>query len=215
MNIDKKIILEVMQNLCDSNFEVLVYYRSKNFVEGLDEIAEDTGYTIDFGLSKIMVDFDEYSDWVIKVPRLDGRMRQNFCELEAKNYEAARRVHLNEFFAETYFVDRFFDIPVYIQKRMTIRRQEIDDKLYSYAKENFICSQDLEDEYDHDDYIHSTIDDFEAFDSLNAVFSDFYSEDKIKEVAQFCTEEEINDFHSGNFGYDEKGMPKLIDFSGI
>ena len=84
MNIDKKIILEVMQNLCDRNFEELVYYRCKNFVEDLDEIAEDTGYTIDFGLSKIMVDFDEYSDWVIKVPRLDSRMKQNFCELEAK-----------------------------------------------------------------------------------------------------------------------------------
>lgn len=215
MDIDKKIILEIMRNLCDENFEDLIYYRSNNFAKELIDIAEDTGYTIDFGLSKIMVDFDKHSDWVIKVPRLDGRMKQNFCEIEAKNYEAARRVHLDEFFAETYFVDRFFDIPVYVQKRMKIKRQEIDDKLYSYAEENFSCSQDFEDEYDRDDYIQSTIDDFEPFDSLNAVFSDFYSTEEIEDVARFCVEEEINDFHSGNFGYDEKGMPKLIDFSGI
>lgn len=216
MEITKEQILDVMKNLNDEDMSYIIYNKINNFGETINGIAEDLDYDISYGCSKIVVDFDEDCDWVIKIPRL-AAFKNNYCKIEKINYELAVENGLQDFFAETRFVDYFFDIPVYIQRKMKLNEDNISNKLYSFvesrlSKEN---EADFCSDYDKDCFIQCEIDEMSSLESLTAILSDEYCPEDIEKLANFCEDNDINDFHCGNFGYDENGHMRLIDFSGI
>lgn len=46
-----------------------------------------------------------------------------------------------------------------------------------------------------------------------ALAIDLYGERKVERLLAFLEDGEIHDFHSGNYGYDLEGFPKLLDYS--
>lgn len=170
------------------------------------------------GETKACIVSDELSNWVVKVGfnyKVDSYADKvtDFCAIEARNFEHAVVEGLEEFFAASYklceltppekynFKD---NISFFIQEKAVPDEEKTSSTCDSYMR----SGRDSEEE-DDEDYYDDDYDDDDRLESL------FYGSKKYDELTAFIHEFDINDLHSGNFGYTSDGKVKIIDYSGF
>lgn len=183
--------------ICEDNDNFFDWCRNhKDFLEGHIKVY--------CGETKACIISDELSNWVVKVGftyndeyRLENTT--DFCAIEAKNYRDAVDEGLEEFFAASYELCRVAapkeynyedDIIFFIQEKAVP-----DDEKTSATCEKYTGSDQN--------------DDFDRIESL------FCGHKKLEELFRFIEDWDINDLHSGNFGYTADGKIKIIDYSGF
>lgn len=155
------------------------------------------------GVTKVvLIPKNKGAKYVIKVPIRGDKM--DWCAAEVNAYQAAVEAGTERFFAETSFFYRDDFINSYLQVRTNANDNEDEDwdieEDWSGLSEESIDSADVLDICD------------ELIDRLLAD----YSSEEVEEFLEFCTEEQINDLHGCNFGFDrETGVPVVFDYSGI
>ena len=207
------IIEELMIERANGNLYDFVEGKSDYyFYDWMTEIARDTDLGTAEGETKMVFFSPKIEDWVIKIPRYSEGI--DYCKIEVENYKKACENHLEEFFAPTYFVGCFLGVPVYIQKRVFCDDGDIESSFYDWMSQSM---EDERDDYNTDDDFCDAVCDATnnmcTADRLWAVFQGYTDPDKIDALFCFCNREDINDLHSGNFGYDGN-TPVIVDFSG-
>ena len=190
-----------------------------------------------YGLSKICLSFND-KKIVVKIPMINDcsynkdkvnffktkvrngqysnfNNNENLCEVEANIYELAKEKGLSDLFAAEEKLMIYHGIPVYLQEKVQIYcdtpdcaddydlnlNEEINDLLI----ENYSCLDEDQDKV------------IEQFTQNIAFVERLYKEigkERFIQLLNFLINNYINDLHSGNIGYGEKGELKLMDYSG-
>ncbi len=185
------------------------------FCDNAVEYAEKNHIRFACGASKIVI-IDEESDWVTKISfdcsaELDDDMELDYCKRELYNYKAACEKGLDKFFAEIHKVGEVNGIDVYLQEKVRVDEgveEEVDEifRQYVYAgDENYY--DEFEDEDERRAILEDGVSDMDAGEKIEAIFG--FNE----ELINFVEDYDINDLHSGNYGY-RGGELVIIDFSG-
>lgn len=162
------------------------------------------------GVSKVCITAEDLPNWVIKTGFVSNDDELDYCAIEADNYQSAIEEGLEDFFAADYELytvippkKYHFDrkIVFYIQERADPDEEKVSQTCYNYMSGSDECDED-EEEYGYDDY-----------DRLESLFANSYK--MLDKLFAFVKEWDINDLHTGNFGYTPKGLVKIIDYSGI
>lgn len=217
IEIAKKIVNELLERKL---FEAIISTDHDSFYNwcGRNEIYLDTHCIRTFcGETKLCIVPKELDNWVIKagfVDCEDGYNTPDFCAAEANNFADASKRGLEEFFAASYELCAVTppeiygykgDIHFYIQEKAMPDEDRTSSTCDSYMRGSKSEDDDNEDCY-YDEYY-----DYDDEDRLESLFRD---NAKYDELTMFIHEFEINDLHSGNFGYTANGEVKIIDYSG-
>ena len=216
-----EIAKKIVNGLIDHNFfEAVISRGDESFYDWCDDnedYLEGNGLSLHCGETKACVVSDKLVNWVIKVGFVeceDGHNTPDFCAAEAKNFADALKRGLEEFFAASYELcavtppenyDYKGDVRFYIQEKAMP-----DEDRTSSTCDNYMRSSKSEDDDDEDCYYDEYCD-YDDEDRLESLFRD---NAKYDELTMFIHEFEINDLHSGNFGYTANGEVKIIDYSG-
>ena len=208
-----EIALEKLENLWDisdsfSNF-------ISNFAEEHDWTAfvydektrEIEGLKCNEGASRAVLIFDDF-DYVIKIDFSDmADEKYDFCDNEVYNYISAVSYNVSQYFAETWYGGRFEGVPFYLMEKAAINEDEINDDIDSgsLANKSILSDESLEKSFPYMDCnTKSTITD---------LFINYYDEEEIHELLDFCYSYAINDIHNENVGYIDN-KPVIIDYAG-
>lgn len=199
---------------------VLDFYRGEMEYRDswLNEIEDEFGIEVSRGETKLVVFSPALNDWVLKIPCLSYYLgaEVDFCKIEVLNYEKAEKAHLEKFFVPTRFVGEFFGIPVYAQKKVECEECTVSESFYEWAERN-TDKNDYDDEEVFYDVVYSRSMNMCLSEILTALYEteENVSGEEIDELFRFCLRNEINDLHSGNWGYTEERFPVCVDYSGF
>lgn len=131
------------------------------------------------------------------------RMSWDYCYAEAKNYESAESIGIQEAFAATEFIGTYnrdgIDIYVYISEYI-----EAESKCYKGASdETKDIANDILDYYDY----------FGMSVTNMWWLIDAYGRTKADMIIKFLSYNDINDLHSYNWRIDKDGNRRIIDYS--
>ena len=232
----------IMNELFAHNFYTALRYEEKTYPHGENRYyklgfddwayAEGNYFRSNYGLhfyrgetKGCIVDFNR-QEWVIKVPfdrSTNPRLRRNedgtsinYCALEAEKYAKACAEGIEECFAAIYEVGEINGVKFYLQEFANVDEDSTTDSFYEYASEQVekYFSRDEEDEDNERhfvDEIWDCIDDMDDEERVSAVFN---GHKNIRKIRNFINDEEINDLHSGNWGFTNDGREVIIDYSG-
>ena len=214
IEIAKKIVNDLIENeflnaiITDDNCSLSCW--SHDYKEYL----ERKGITVHCGETKACIISNELTDWVIKVGFIDsddeGGHTTDFCAIEEGNYRSAVDMDLDEFFAAIYELcsvtpDRSFfidsNITFFIQEKAVPNEEKTSNTCDNYMKKYYSEGEGEEEWYPEGD-------DYDRVGSL------FEGDERVDELIDFLDNWNINDLHSGNFGYTGDGKVKIIDYSG-
>lgn len=205
-------IIDVLVHQCNFNSLLINELYRGEWTNAYEEILEANGLYFNSGASKVVVLHDDL-DWVIKAPirtfgeRWVGRIQtDNFCYAEAQVYKLAVESDLSCYFAPCFYYKTEGGIPFYVQLKMDCNEDELSDGVWkqvssSYSRENY---------KDDDEYYEAVNEEFDNLWDDDVLYYIFDSSD----LVDFVHENELNDFHYGNFGYNKDGNPVLVDYSG-
>lgn len=167
------------------------------------------------GASKIVIIADEL-DWVIKLSfdcseAVDEGMELDYCKRELYNYNMACEKGVEKFFAEIYMVGEVDGIEVYLQEKLVAGdgvEEDVDQIFcdYVYASDESYFD-DIEDEDERRSIIMEDTYEMGVGERIEAIFG--FNE----ELINFIETNDINDLHSGNFGYRGSELV-IMDYSG-
>ena len=216
IEIAKKIVNDLVSH---NFFEAILSRDNEPYYEWCDShknYLESNGLSLHCGETKACIISNKLSNWVIKVGFVgmdDYHERStDFCAIEEQNYQNAVKEGLEEFFAASYelcsltppeefnFED---DVTFYIQEWA-----EPDEEKTSCTCQSYLRSSDGYYDGDEDE---DTYYDPEDEDRIYSLFGD---NKRVCDLFDFICNWNINDLHSGNFGYTINGTPKIIDYSG-
>lgn len=184
----------------------------------LNEIEDEFGIEVSRGETKLVIFSSALNGWVLKIPCLSYCLgaEVDFCKIEVDNYEKAKKAHLERFFVPTYFIGKFYDIPVYAQEKVECEECVVSESFYEWAERN-IDKDDYDDEEMFYDAVFSRSTNMCLSEVLTALYEteDSVSSEEIDELFRFCLRNEINDLHSGNWGYTKTHFPVCVDYSGF
>ena len=217
---------QIVNNLIKEDFfEAIICEDNDNFFDWCNTHRSLLGGDIKVycGETKACIVSNELSNWVIKVGfTYNDEYRDedvtDFCAIEARNFEGAAAVGLEEFFAASYKLCELTppekynfkeNISFFIQEKAVPDEEKTSSTCASYMGSN---KNNEEDDEDNDDYYCDEYDDYDDDDRLESLF---YGNEKYDELTAFIHEFNINDLHSGNFGYTPDGRVKIIDYSGF
>lgn len=214
IKIAKNIVKELVKH---DFFEVVTSEYNDNFYDWREKYKnylKENNLVLCCGETKACIISDKLSNWVIKVGFVGTNEKAgrttDFCAIEEKNYRDAIKEGLEEFFAASYELctltppkEFHFDgeVTFYIQEWA-----EPDEDKTSSTCDRYM--RDSSDEYDEDNDECCEYEDEDRLESL------FRENKKLNELFDFIYRWEINDLHSGNFGYTREGKVKIIDYSG-
>jgi hypothetical protein len=155
------------------------------------------------GATKTVFFLDDCDHWVIKIGRT--KEEDHWCAKEVEIYQKACASNLQEYFAATYLLGEFGGWNFYIQERAYCDDNYVSDYFYSAASANY-DKDDFEDEEDYYEAVSDAADNMSDEETIMAVFCS-------PKLLEFLQEEELNDFHAGNFGEIGDYMV-LVDYSG-
>ena len=113
----------------------------------------------------------------------------NYCSLEESVYDCAKTYGLNDFFAESFFLERCSDTTISGLVESGLDEDKASDVYYETLEEN-------------DEGL------------VRLLFGLYYDEDEVDDLIDFLERQQINDLHDGNIGFDAHDNPVLIDYSG-
>ena len=221
---------DVLKNV---DIEMLTTYNSRfNFY---NELLGDIDCVCKSGASKIVLWFEEFDDIVIKIPfrgahRICGEYEDfyyagtnvqtslnndwDYCEAEAVVFQeiAEDYPELTHFFCETEYLGEIKGHPFYIQNRVETIASNMNTDSYV---ENYSPSQESIDSL-YDSLKDTAFINYSNDDVINifGVSCDQCGIDLIKELIEFC-ENNIEDLHSSNYGFDTTGVIQIFDYCGF
>ena len=190
-------------------------------------LVKDTFY----GASKICLELNGIDDFVLKIPfshsddqvfyevagnfcMMTPDREWDYCNFEAMLYDIAKSYGIADIFAEEYYVTSVFNIPFYIQAKVTEifeNTQRCDDYYMMNNKEikdtKDELSQSLHRENWNLDAAHINI----FF--LEDIYNEF-GEEKTNILIDFIDKFNLSDFNTSNIGYIN-GVPILFDYCGF
>lgn len=215
IKIAKEIVDELIENdffyaiICEDN-DNLWQWRMDN-----KAFLEERGLSVHCGETKACIVSKKLSNWVIKTSFVYydeyGHATADFCAIEESNYRDAVEEGLEEFFAASYKLCTLEpprtseycpkeNITFYIQEKAEPDEEKTSTTCSDYMSLNRDEDEDEDGCYEYDDY-----------DRLESLFE---GSKKLSDLFDFIHDWNINDLHSGNFGYTSDGKVKIIDYSG-
>lgn len=198
--------IEIAKTLVEALTEYgLISHLTKDYNDSLDRWFYDNkldelGFTISHGVTKVCISHDDLEDWIIKVGYKN--MRTDYATVEFENYTKALEAKLSYYFPTTIFLEDFRGTKFYIQELASCDEDSVTQDFCDLLQEQY----DEDDaEYDIED-LWSTVEDMEDDSKISLVFHN-------EKLNDFLNDNDINDLHSGNFGYVD-GHMVIIDFSG-
>lgn len=188
---------------------------NKEFFEDAKDYADKNGISFFHGASKLVI-IDEESDWVIKLSYdcsidVDEGMESDYCKRELYNYEKACEEGIDKFFAEIHMVGEVDGIEVYLQEKLKVDdgvEEDVDkifrDYVYSLDESYY---DDIEDEDERRALLADEVYEMDEGERIEAIFG--FEE----RLITFIENNDINDLHSGNFGYRGADLV-IMDYSG-
>lgn len=187
--------------------------------ENVDQVTKNIESYHDYwvGASKLVIDFDENLDYVVKIPfagyidyyeeeffefckapdRADGN---DYCKAEVVRFKDAEEEGLDFLFAETSIMGFVKGHPIYKQPKCV----SFEDTPYPDLPAAIVsrtakaCSES---------YVDTRLD----LSWLTQIFES-YGKQILLKFLRFLDDEDISDLHQGNFGYCN-GDPVLIDYA--
>lgn len=149
-----------------------------------------------------------FNDFLNNRAELDYERMQPYCRIEKSNYEDSKIFGYDKIFAETRYFATINGLPVYEQEKVCPfyvlfespkTNSEIRKKrLRKIADKTRWQKLQLEDDY-----------------SI-VVFLDYYGQDFIKKIDNFCNDWDINDITTSNVGFSlQKDKPVFFDYAGF
>ena len=234
----------IMNELFAHNFYTALCYEERTYPHsrgenryyklGFDdwENAEGDYFRSNYGLhfyrgetKGCIVDFNR-QEWVIKVPfdrstnprlnRNEDGTSINYCALEAEKYAKACAEGIEECFAAIYEVGEIVGVKFYLQEFANVDEDSTTDSFYEYASEQVekYFNRDEEDEGNERHFIDEIWDFIYEMDDEERILAVFNGHKNIRKIRNFINDEEINDLHSGNWGFTNDGREVIIDYSG-
>lgn len=196
---------KIVNDFVDNDFfDAIISEDNESFYNWCDnhkDFLEGNGLECHCGETKACIISSKLSDWVIKVSFVYSDEEDDLCATEADYYEEAVEEELNEFFAATY---EFYSLPLpekFCLKRhirFFLQEKAIPDEV----KTSTTCEKYTGSDYNDDE------------DRIESLFGGLVKCEKLERLFEFIGKWEINDLHSGNFGYTAEGEVKIIDYSG-
>lgn len=196
---------DVLDNLCVSN-DFGTFLDTRSSYASDTWLREQLQYAPDYlsfarGISKFVL-INDNDEWVLKIPFYFETV--DYCDLEVKNYQHAQKAGVERFFAETYFLMNYNDVPCYIMRKVSCDETMMENDLYHRTIESGNMTEEETVRY------ISQMDDEEILYNL----CDFYFDPVSKErLFDFLNDKGINDIHAGNIGYINNSVV-IIDYSG-
>ena len=232
----------IMNELFAHNFYTALRYEEKTYPHGENRYyklgfddwayAEGNYFRSNYGLhfyrgetKGCIVDFNR-QEWVIKVPfdrstnprlhRNEDGTPINYCALEAEKYAKACAEGIEECFAAIYEVGEINGVKFYLQEFANVDEDSTTDSFYEYASEQVekYFNRDEEDEGNERHFVDEIWDFIYEMDDEERILAVFNGRKDIRKICNFIDDEEINDLHSGNWGFTNDGREVIIDYSG-
>ena len=174
-----------------------------NWCDDNKDYLEDNGLALHCGETKACVLSSKLPNWVIKVGFVETDESEDYCAIEAGNYKSAIEEGLEKFFAAIYELGKWVLPEAYgLKRKITFfiqEKAEPDEELTSVTCEEYMdCDEDC----------------LEDLDRVESVFGGLKNCKELNRLFEFIKKWNINDLHTGNFGYTNCGDVKIIDFSG-
>ena len=195
----------------DTFYDLSKAIRKADILDGYGDTGETKG---------VFVPYDE--DIVFKFPLLSRYNGFDYCRAEVRNYRAAEKAEVGQYFAWT---DKLFEVytdkgyyPIYVMVKVDCDEEAITDMMV----ETFCKNNRNPGEYEEDEVDENIINDYEdrynsaLYGSTKGVDEWFHSTLDSREYAKldkfFCFND-IDDIHSGNLGFYDDSVV-IIDYSG-
>lgn len=185
---ESQITMEDMAFINVSTFE--------SFFEKVKGIAEVHGAT-----KGVLCPYD--INYVFKIPF--SQLHYDYCKLELATFEAAKKAHLDKYFASCDLITADNGIDLIVQESVDTFEdlgsvndwEEYDVELRNsayYKQDYYSVAEDMPEEWIGD-------------------FLYYYGEEEFDKLCDFLEANDINDIHSGNVGYIGKN-PVIFDYAG-
>ena len=146
------------------------------------------------GMTKACV-YVPNSDCVIK---FDLHLKSHYCRTEAENYKKALEAGLGDYFAACEFLEEIDGVEFFVQAKVAADEDDVSDNFRDYY-------DPASSEYYDEEYL----------DENDRIYALLGCTAESMELVNFCSENEINDLHAGNWGFDwVSNHYGIIDYSG-
>ena len=170
---------------------------------------------INFGCTKLVLFYNDFPDLVIKIPFKGVKnyddyedeyyyedFDTDYCALESSNYSKSFSSGINDMFAATYFLANINNIPVYVSEKITCDVILKPSNALKTAT-TLINKSDF------------LVNDSRLNPTTVSVFIKDYGLKKVLKLLKFLEENNINDLHGGNVGFNSNNSICFIDYSGF
>ena len=210
----KKLYEELLDKCCADGLTFFNTGEAYDFTDWGNHIKkeENDWIFVEWGMTKFVL-WEETLPYVLKIP-FRGRMHiknQDYCKVELENYLKAYETPIEDCFAWTDFLFNYHGYPVYIMEKVECNEEETEFKAFDAYCSNslfYLCG-DLSRED-----MYNNFDDSNDRERMIGLLSKEWGEEIAEDFLDFCNENNINDLHSGNFGYRD-GQLVIIDYSGF
>ena len=180
--------------------------RKADILDGYGDTGETKG---------VFVLYDE--DIVLKFPLLSRCNDFDYCRAEVRNYRAAEKAEVGQYFAWT---DKLFEVytdkgyyPVYVMAKVDCDEEAITDMMLETFYENNGNPDEVDEDarQDYEDRYNSACSG--STEGVDEWFRSTMDSREYAKLDQFLCSNDIDDIHSGNLGFDGDSVV-IIDYSG-
>lgn len=170
-----------------------------------------------FGATKAVL-WEDTLPYVIKIP-LGFYRKKDYCEREVKNYKLAQNCpQITNCFAWCDFLFYYYDMPVYVMEKADCDEDEISGEAFETA---LLTSCEInnikKDSKDYEAYCETFGDEWdwmEDTERMECLCRKQWGVEIVGLFEAFCIKNDINDLHTGNWGYVD-GRLVVVDYSGF
>lgn len=172
-------------------------YTVKNEAEldNLESICHNNKFSVDINVKN----FNRFMNANKGI--IDEVSNNDYCAIESYLWSKACEKHVDDFFAETFFVCDFLNCPIYASE---------------YLPHNYFDENDMDQASKKSMEIVSTKNKNNCSEMSNemlAVFIDQYGERRVDDLISFINQYDIFDLHEENVGFDSYNNIKILDYS--
>ena len=212
------------------DFDTLSWYHSWGdgceVEDAFEDIADRLSATVLFGCTKSVFLFDEYPQYVVKIPFCGVRYYEtdedggtdidyesyfqncrDYCAKEEEVYSAACFDKLNDVFAEIRYIGDIEGVHFYIA--------ECADKVfYGWSSDEISENSKSQSAVIKEKYNVGERQGWNTVFEYLPIVIEQYGAEYAEKLIGFCEDEYIRDLHHGNVAWTEEGQFKFIDYSG-
>lgn len=183
------------------------YYDVSGWIERHHNFLNAFECQVEYGATRVVV-IPEFSNWVLKFTYIE-KYQLDYNAIELKKFQLACDKELDKYFAAIYYLGSLYGMDVYIQEKVKIDEELTSDSFINYTIDNYYSDVDCEDEETYDQVCCDSyeLDNEERIGAMLGAYD-------ANELIDFCSYYDINDLHSGNWGYRDN-EPVLVDYAGF